>query len=374
MHNNRIISDAVSAKLKAAAAGLIDQERAEVIVEPYEDGEGFWFGGGNLIEGADGNLYLCGRYRNKGDSRTGLEMGARGLELAVFRREDGGRSFEKLLSFQKEELATKGTGVLSIEGSALSLRSDGKVELYVSTEKSGVPYPGEIAKFQKPGTGVWSIDLLTAESIEGLQSAEVKPLLSGDTPEHLHVKDPVIHHTEGGDTVLIFCHHPYSWASSNSAYCIRRRGESAFSAPDYRFFPRGTAWDVAVSRITDVLTLSEEIVDSNASLQMVFYDGAECMRPHEQNRKGVRRPRGYSCEEIAGLAAYTGEAIGEIERISKNTSLFTSPWGTNSCRYIHTCATKGGVYATWQRSGPSEAQALVLNFLSWEEIRYILHH
>ena len=392
-------------RVRAVAEKLIDQRAARTIVAPYEDGDGFWFGGGSLTAGpgvfggpdsnggrggaggpgghggSGGKLYLTGRYRNRGDSRTGLAMGARGLELAVFESGDGGATFEKILSFAKKDLVPESspgsepagfedTDVLSIEGSALQFTGEG-VELYVSSEKSGIPYPGEVESFQKPGTGVWGIDIITADTVEGLGKAPVVPLIYSDEPEHLHIKDPVVHRSSRGETVLIFCHHPFSWSSSNSAYCIRSRGERRFSEPDYEFFPRGSTWDVAVSRITDVLTMPAELigVDSGEStVQAVFYDGAECMRPHDQNPKGVDRPRGFSCEEIAGLALYSDDAVGQIRRVSTTLPLFTSPWGTGSCRYIHTCATEDGVFAAWQQSRESGAQPLVLNFLDWKTI------
>ncbi len=362
------MKDEINDTLRAINARLIDQHAARILVPPYEDAAGFWFGGGNMAEDRDGNLYLVGRYRNSGDSRTGLEKGARGLELSVLKSSDRGKSFEHLYTLTKSDLSTEAHPVLSIEGAALRLDASG-AELFVSTEKAGVPYPASVESFQKPGTGVWSIDRLAAGSIDELQDAPLQPFLSSDLPEYLHVKDPAVHKTAGGDTVLIFCHHPFNWSSSNSGYCLRRRGTQRFSEPDFSFFPRGTTWDVAVSRITDVLTLPDEILGNAEPVQAVFYDGAECMRPHDQNPMGVKRPRGYSCEEIAGLAAYSGERIEELRRITTKFPLFTSPWGTGCSRYIHTCATEDGVYATWQQSQPSGAQPLVMRYLSWEEIR-----
>ena len=49
--------------------------------------------------------------------------------------------------------------VVSIEGVSLlpSLQASGQFELYVSTEKK-ISYPKQLIHFQKPGTGVWSID------------------------------------------------------------------------------------------------------------------------------------------------------------------------------------------------------------------------
>ncbi len=82
-------------KLSAFAKTLVDQDAAKPIVFPRENREGFWFGAGNLSIGPDGAMYLIGRYRNFGDSRTGLDAGTRGLELAIFRSVDRGRSFRE---------------------------------------------------------------------------------------------------------------------------------------------------------------------------------------------------------------------------------------------------------------------------------------
>ena len=66
-----------------------------------------WFGGGNAVRDPhDGSLLLIGRYRDAGDSRTGLTQGTRGRELAIFRSltADNGRSFEKINSWDKSDL------------------------------------------------------------------------------------------------------------------------------------------------------------------------------------------------------------------------------------------------------------------------------
>ncbi len=355
------------------ALRLVDQRHARIAVAPYASAEGYWFGGGNMIEGAQGELYLVGRFRNAGDSRTGLAAGERGLELAVFVSRDRGRSFSKLVSLSRGDLEREGERVVSIEGSSLHLTERG-VELYVSTEK-GEPYPAGFERFQKPGTGVWSIDLLRAATVEELAGAASEPLLRGSGPESLHVKDPVVRSASSGETALVFCHHPYSWSSSNAGVALRSAGSVSYSAPCYSLFPRGLTWDVAVSRITDFLAVPRTgLFAAGPECTLVFYDGAECVRQHPDNPLGVARPRGYSCEELGGLAFGLGSGFGGIagaspgalaalERLSTFEPLFLSPYGSGSSRYVHLTAVEEGIFATWQQSQADRSQPLVINFL-----------
>ena len=180
---------ALERKLIRLGTRLIDQKRGRRLVEPTEDRDGFWFGGGNSVRDPnDGSLWLIGRYRDAGDSRTGLTAGPRGRALAIFRSTDNGRSFAEVRTWDKSDLYC-GSAVLSIEGSALRLNKR-RVQVLVSTEKVRL-YPRPVAAFQKPGTGVWSIDAFTATCIDRLDPQEsIAPLLTSDDPAYLHLKDP----------------------------------------------------------------------------------------------------------------------------------------------------------------------------------------
>lgn len=371
------MSNTDAEKMVRFAKALIDQNSARIIVEPKERAPGFWFGGGNGAIGPDGRLYIVGRYRNSGDSTTGLRKGERGLELALFRSEapwDGNNlpTLEKVFSLTKEDLSRPGSTVLSIEGTALRFDARG-VELFLSSEKKELPYPAGLEGFQKPGTGVWTIERFRASSVEELPAAPLEPVVAGREPEQWHIKDPVLHDTSNGGTILYFCTHPFSWTSSNSAYAMRQPGREeeqpgdAFERPRFHFFPRGAAWDVAVSRITDALDLSKIPGCEGSRETLVFYDGAECMREHEQNPNALKRPRGYSCEEIAGLAYYSGDDPREIRRLSSTAPTFLSPWGTGSCRYIHTFLAENGVAAIWQQAQEDGSQPLVIRTLPTEQ-------
>ena len=203
-------------KADALSSTLIDAKRANPIIEPSQDDDGFWFGGGNAVRDPhDGSLLLIVRYRDAGDSRTGLTQGTRGRELAIFRSLDNGRSFEKINSWDKSDLYC-GSTVLSIEGSALRVTKR-RVEVLVSTEKVRT-YPNQLRDFQKPGTGIWSIDRFSATRVEKLAPQErIQPLLTSSDPAYLHVKDPSISSGfQNGRTLLIYCAHPYTWSSSTS--------------------------------------------------------------------------------------------------------------------------------------------------------------
>ena len=142
-------ADPVEQKLIAFAHRLIDQRAARIIVEPQQPASGFWFGGGNLAVGPDGFLYLVGRYRNAGDSRSGTALGDRGLELALFRSKDRGKSFEKILALRKADLDVGHRKVLSIEGAAI-MWSDGNVRLYCLLYTS--PSPRDLSTSRMPSS------------------------------------------------------------------------------------------------------------------------------------------------------------------------------------------------------------------------------
>jgi len=358
-------------RLETLALQLIDQREAEIIIPPNAPRPGFWFGGGNLARSLDGTYYLCGRYRNAGDSRTGIDAGERGAELAIFKADGLSDQWQKVLSLSKEDLSTTDHEVVSIEGCSLHF-DDGGVELFVSTEKLA-PYPEHVADYQKPGTGVWSIDRLVANEVSSLASSKLYPLLDSREPSMLHVKDPVSFDRADGGTALLFCHHPYTWASSNTGVLYRPNGAADFVPLTTQMLHRGHAWDVAATRITSRLAVPMiGCLEGLEQISLYFYDGAECLRELEQNRHAVHRPRGHSCEEIGGLAWGSEDDFPLIERLSVDAPLFLSPYGTGCSRYVSTLVMEEGILATWQQSQPDGSQPLVAHFLPIAEVAAIL--
>jgi len=359
------------ARLVRFTETLIDQQAARVAVAPQQSSSGFWFGGGNLVQDSQGHLLLVGRFRNHGDSRTGLQAGQRGLELAVYRSTDGGDAFDKVLSFDKPRLDVGPHRVLSIEGSALHVTPHG-VELFVSTEKSGIAYPDGLQEYLKPGTGVWTIDRLRAADVDGLADAEVTTVLQSEDPRYLHVKDPVVQQNSSGRLTLLFCTHPFCWTSSNTAYTTRAADAESFAVPCFDFFSRGCTWDVAMTRGTALVDVPPYGAFDGQRVTLLFYDGGESLRQLDEHASGVRRARGYSCEELGGVAYCVDGNLHELHRLSVNRPLFVSPWGTGCSRYVDVLRTSDGLHATWQQSQNDQSQLLVINSIDNRDIQKLL--
>lgn len=360
------------------AMALVDQQRATTIVKAQQNASGFWFGGGNMVQAADGSLLVVGRYRNAGDSRSGVGAGERGRELAVFRAMTPDRPFDKVLSLAKADLHVGDREVLSIEGAALRLNAAGAAELFVSSEKTGIEYPEELQGFLKPGTGVWTIDRLHADSLAGLAAARVETVLESRDPRFIHVKDPVLYQPAGGERKLFFCSHPYCWTSSNSGYAPLAAGEDTPQSVDlsdvavFDFFPRGFTWDVAMTRATCVFDVPRVGRFRDRDVALIFYDGGESVRNLEEHAAAVSRPRGYSCEELGGAAYVVDGDFSRVQRLQPLCPLFVSPWGTGCSRYVDVLAIDAGICTTWQQSQVDLSQPLVMHFLPIAEVAGLL--
>lgn len=346
---------------------LVNQEKCRVIVEPYERSRGFWFGGGKIRKDEEGRLVLTGRYRNAGDSRYGVSKGERGLELAIFVSEDDGKTFNKVKLWSKKELSLPGKEVLSIEGSSIHFGKE--IKLYVSSEKK-VEYPDGFRDYQKEGTGIWGIDVFSGSSIEEIEPENIKGILYSENPENIHIKDPAVFEMKGRE-YIIYCQHPFCWSCSYTGVGEIEGENVRIISGD--MLPKGYTWDVAVTRITERLPVPKAgIFKDLPDISLYFYDGAECIREHPQSEKGVKRPRGYSCEEIGGLAYGFDEEFPVIYRLSRYFPLFYSPEGTGCSRYVSAFYDGEKIYTTWQRSFSDLSQPLVMNIVRIEEIEEIL--
>lgn len=366
------LNEKLERKLIRLGTNLIDAKRARILIEPTQNAPGYWFGGGNMVRNPkDGELLLSGRYRDAGDSRSGLSQGQRGRELAIFRSSDDGLNFTKVRSWNKSDLYCGSTS-LSIEGSALRINKR-RVEVLVSIERIR-SYPRRLTNFQKPGTGIWSIDTFAATTIEKLAPHEnIKRLLASDDPAYLHIKDPNLSPGFGrNEYLMLYCAHPYTWSSSTSGWARLSAQGCSNQNPD--FFPRGSTWDVAACRITGRLPIPRTGAFARMPpISLYFYDAAECLRPLTDHTRAVSRPRGYSCEELGGLAYGWDRDFPKLTRLSRLEPLFVSAHGTGCNRYVSVLAEPSGhLFATWQQSNEAQAQPLMGNRLSPGRIASIL--
>lgn len=353
------------------AETLVNQRPAQTVVAPQQAASGFWFGGGNMIQATDGSLLLVGRYRNAGDSRVGITAGQRGFQLSIFQARSPVGPFQEVLRLPKAALGVGNREALSIEGAALQQTASGSFELFISSEKTSIEYPAAVKGFQKPGTGVWTIERKKADSIAGLATAPMHTVCESKDPQFLHVKDPFLYKRADNELMLLFCSHPFCWTSSNCGYALMRDGETVPDSTVFEVFSRGTTWDVAMARATCVLDVPQIGKFKNRKVSLIFYDGGESIRELTEHNSAVRRPRGYSCEEIGGVAYIVDQDFEHIHRLSKYQPLFVSPWGTGCSRYVDALSTQQGVITTWQQSREDLSQPLVMNFVDANEIEQL---
>jgi hypothetical protein len=130
---------------------------------------------------------------------------------------------------------------------------------------------------------------------------------------------------------------------------------------------------VAATRITARMPVpAAGIFAGLPSAAVYFYDGAECLRAHEESSRARKRPRGYSCEEIGGAFFGWDAAFPSLERLSTVEPLFMSPWGTGCSRYVDILALPDGLLATWEQGQEDGSQPLVGHFLPNAEIARLL--
>src|SRR3954468_384222 len=135
---------------------------AQTVVSPPEDKPGAWAGAPTALC-VDGRIYLAYRLRRP----IGEGRGFRNV-VAV---SDDGLDFQVLCHVDREMF-----GAESLERPALVHTEDGRWRLYVSCAT--------------PGTKHWRVDLLEADTPEGLAVAVPRTVLAGS--EDVGVKDPVI--------------------------------------------------------------------------------------------------------------------------------------------------------------------------------------
>jgi sucrose-6-phosphate hydrolase SacC (GH32 family) len=264
-----------------------------VVVEPPSLEPGAWSGAPSSIV-ADGQVYLAYRLR--------LPIGeGRGISNVIARSADGIR-FTVVAEVSKDTFDAE-----SLERPALVRTPEGRWRLYVSAAT--------------PGTKHWRVDLLEADTPEGLATATARTVLAGD--DTVGVKDPVLHHDEHGWHLWASVHPLERWDDAD------RMTTEYFTSPDgVHWTWRATAlsgrpgeWDARGVRVSSV------VVDGDTVL--AAYDGRATAGENWEERTGTahgsRRPDGSFGE----LTAEDREPLG-------------SPYAPNGLRYLSLVTMPGG--------------------------------
>ena len=61
-------------------------------------------------------------------------------------------------------------------------------------------------------------------------------------------------------------------------------------------------------------------------IRYIFMMGEECTNPLDENEHALKRPKGYSCEELGGAMIGLDKEFPQMERLSLLEPFFISPW------------------------------------------------
>jgi hypothetical protein len=228
----------------ASSFPLPGSARADVAVPAPGSGLGHWAGSPSAAQDEDGSFVVA--YRTRGG--TGPDDPA----ATVVARSDDGVRLETVATLDKSRF-----GAMSMERPAL-VRDGARWRLYVCSAT--------------PGSKHWWIDLLEAESVEGLAEAEARTVFPGD--DRVAVKDPIVQRVDGGWQAWICCHpldEPDEEDRMSSAYATSADGVE-WEWQGQVLAPRPGTWDARGARLTAVLPDGRATYDGRATKEENWFE------------------------------------------------------------------------------------------------------
>jgi hypothetical protein len=237
---------------------------ATVVAPASGNGPQFWTGAPSAVLDADGSIVIGYRVRNGPDT----------IDETVVARSVDGESYETVFSLGQDHFGAQWT-----ERPAL-VRHDGGWRMYVS--------------LATPGTKHWWVGVVSANTLDGLVSAEVRTAFAGDVATA--VKDPIVRLVDGVWQAWLCCHLldlPGEEDRMNSAYATSVDG-LAWDWHGTVLEGRPGEWDARGARLSTILPDGRAAYDGRASAEENWFE-----------RTGLALPDG-------GHYVSTGEPVADV--------------------------------------------------------------
>lgn len=274
----------------------------ETVLVPDAPGPGHWVGAPSVIADRQSDRVILAYRRRRPRDGSAQE---RGYLVALGESRDGGRSFRRIWSVTKAEVATS-----SLERFCVRRDPAGAWLLYTSWE-------------DPPSSGHWRISVVCAERPEQFSIAHARPVLTWTDVGVDAVKDPYVFRRDG--EMLMFLSTfltaqgpaPTSLATSADGIRFAWQGETLSVG-------RPGGWDAYQARLSTVVPFDGGYVG--------YYDGAAS--PADDT------------EEHAGIACSLD--LVAWQRISAHGPALVSPHATGSLRYIDVAEIGGAWWAYYE--------------------------